>query len=40
MKGLSDETGEEWIVKNCVSNQGRSFYIIYIGTLFIFGSRL
>lgn len=30
MKGLSDETGEEWIVKNCVSNQGRSFlYNIY-----------
>lgn len=30
LKGLKDETGQNWVVKNCVSNQGRSFlYNIY-----------
>lgn len=35
IKGLNEETGQDWVVKNCVSNQGRSFlynvyrYLIY-----------
>lgn len=41
VKGLSDQTKENWTVKNCVSNQGRSFlyniyrYIIYFGFSFV-----